>query len=40
VHKDFAVIFDGNQYTAPPWTEGKHLILKADFNTVVGFHIE
>jgi len=31
VHKDFAVIFDGNQYTAPPWTVGKHLILKADF---------
>ena len=40
VHKDFAVIFDGNQYTAPPWTVGKHLILKADFNTVTLYHLE
>jgi len=40
VHKDFAVIFDGNQYTAPPWTVGKHLILKADFNTVTLFHLQ
>jgi transposase len=40
VHKDFAVIFDGNQYTAPPWTAGKHLILKADFNTVALYHLE
>ena len=39
VHKDFAVIFDGNQYTAPPWTVGKHLILKADFNTITLYHL-
>ena len=38
--KDFAVIFDGNQYTAPPWTVGKHLILKADFNTVTLYHLQ
>lgn len=40
VHKDFAVIFDGNQYTAPPWTVGKHLILKADYNTVILYHLQ
>ena len=40
VHKDFAVIFDGNQYTAPPWTVGKHLILKADFNTIALYHLQ
>jgi len=34
VHKDFAVIFDGNQYTAPPWAVGRNLILKADSHTV------
>lgn len=30
VYKDFAVKFDGNTYTVPPWTIGKHLTLKAD----------
>jgi transposase len=40
VHKDFAVIFDGNQYTAPPWCVGKHLTLKADFNTVTLYHLQ
>ena len=40
VYKDFAVIFDGNQYTAPPWTVGKHLILKADYNTVTLYHLQ
>jgi transposase len=40
VHKDFAVIFDGNQYTAPPWMVGKHLILKADFNTITLYHLQ
>lgn len=34
VHKDFAVRFDGNSYTAPPWTVGKKLTLKADAHTV------
>lgn len=40
VHKDFAVIFDGNQYTAPPWTVGKHLTLKADHTTVTLYHLQ
>ena len=40
VHKDFAVIFDGNQYTVPPWSVGKHLILKADYNTVTLYHLQ
>jgi hypothetical protein len=33
VHKDFAVRFDGNTYTVPPWTIGKKLTLKADETT-------
>jgi hypothetical protein len=39
VHKDYAVIFDGNQYPAPPWTVGKYLILKADYSTVTLYHL-
>lgn len=34
VHKDFAVRFDGNCYTAPPWTIGKKTTVKADAFTV------
>jgi transposase len=34
VHKDFAVRFDGNSYTTPPWTIGKRLTIKADQTTV------
>ena len=34
VHKDFAVRFDGNAYTTPPWAIGKQITLKADQNTV------
>jgi transposase len=34
VHKDFAVRFDGNCYTAPPWAIGKHITLKASQNTI------
>lgn len=34
VHKDFSVRFDGNTYTAPPWTVGKKLTVKADAHTV------
>jgi len=34
VHKDFAVRFDGNTYTTPPWTIGKKLTVKADTATV------
>jgi transposase len=30
VHKDFAVRFDGNTYTAPPWAIGKTVVVKAD----------
>ena len=34
VHKDFAVRFDGNTYTAPPWAIGKKVTVKADQTTV------
>ena len=40
VHKDFAVRFDGNTYTAPPWTIGKKLTVKAGTNTVTIYHSE
>lgn len=38
VHKDFAVRFDGNTYTVPPWTVGKKLTLKADAHRVTLYH--
>lgn len=38
VHKDFAVRFDGNTYTTPPWAIGKLLTVKADTNTVTIYH--
>lgn len=38
VHKDFAVRFDGNTYTTPPWCIGKKLTLKADKITVTIYH--
>jgi len=34
VHKDFAVRFDANTYSAPPWAIGKQVTLKADQATV------
>jgi transposase len=34
VHRDFAVQFDGNFYSAPPWAIGKTLTLKADHRHV------
>ena len=34
VYKDFAVRFDCNTYTVPPWAIGKKLTLKADNKTV------
>jgi len=34
VHHDFALRFDGNSYTTPPWTIGKRLTLKADQSQV------
>jgi transposase/ribosomal protein L20 len=38
VHKDFAIRFDGNTYTVPPWSIGKKLTLKADAHTVTLYH--
>jgi len=38
VHKDFAVRFDGNTYTTPPWCIGKKMTLKADKTTVTVYH--
>jgi len=38
VHKDFAIKFDGNSYTTPPWTIGKKLTLKADQHTLWIYH--
>jgi len=40
VHKDFAVKFDGNSYTTPPWTIGRKLTLKADQYTIWIYHRE
>lgn len=38
VHKDFAIRFDTNAYTVPPWTIGQKLIAKADAATVTVYH--
>ena len=38
VHKDFAVRFDTNAYTVPPWTIGQKLTVKADTATVSIYH--
>lgn len=40
VHKDFAVRFDTNCYTTPPWCIGKTLTLKADSSRVWIYHKE
>lgn len=40
VYNDFAVRFDGNVYSVPPWAIGKHVTLKADQSTVVIFYQE
>jgi transposase len=40
VHKDFAVRFDGNTYTVPPWTIGKTLTLKADSKSIRLFRLD
>jgi transposase len=34
VHSDFAIQFDGNSYSAPPWAIAKTLIVKADHHHV------
>jgi hypothetical protein len=38
VYKDFAVRFDCNTYTVPPWTIGKKLTLKANNETLTIYH--
>jgi len=38
VHKDLAVHFDGNAYTAPPRMIGKSVVLKADSDSVTLYH--
>ncbi len=38
VYKDFAVRFDANTYTTPPWAIGKSVTLKADQQTVTIFY--
>ncbi len=40
VYKDFAVRFDGNTYTAPPWAIGKYVTLKANHSTVILFYLD
>jgi len=40
VHQDFVVHFDDNTYTAPPWTIGRRLAVKADQTTVTLYHRE
>jgi len=40
VYKDFAVKFDGNTYTAAPWTIGKRLTLKADQHQIILYRHE
>jgi transposase len=40
VHADFAVRFDGNAYTVPPWCIGKQLTVKADHHTVTLYYRE
>jgi transposase len=34
VHTDFAVRFDGNSYTVPPWAIGKTVTAKADLSSL------
>jgi hypothetical protein len=34
VHSDFAVHFDGNTYTVPPWAIGKQVTIKADHQSL------
>jgi transposase len=40
VYNDFAVRFDANIYTVPPWAIGKQVTLKADQTTVTVFYQE
>jgi transposase len=38
VHSDFAIRFDANFYSVPPWAIGKTLILKADPESITLYH--
>jgi transposase len=38
VHKDFAVRFDTNDYTVPPWAVGRQVVIKVDAYTVYIYH--
>jgi len=40
VYNDFAVRFDANAYTTPPWAIGKKVTLKADQNQVAIYYQE
>jgi transposase len=40
VHSDFAIRFDGNFYSVPPWAIGKTVMVKADRQTVTLYHHE
>jgi hypothetical protein len=40
VYKDFALRFDCNTYTVPPWTIDKKLTLKADNTKITIYHKE
>jgi hypothetical protein len=40
VHSDFAIRFDSNFYSVPPWAIGKIVIAKADSQTVTIYHHE
>jgi hypothetical protein len=34
VYTDFAIRFDGNSYSVPPWTVGRQVLVKADHHTL------
>jgi transposase len=38
IHSDFAIRFDSNFYSVPPWAIGKTVIVKADSQTVTLYH--
>ncbi len=38
VYKDFAVRFDGNVYSVPPWAVGKDVILKANLSKITIYY--
>jgi transposase len=40
VHADFAIRFDSNFYSVPPWAIGKTVIVKADLKTVTIYQHE